>query len=176
MIPTNCGNYHHILNVYTLGHCLYSVTQLTPAINNPRDEHMVATKRVLRYLKRSPDLCEVREGFYPSRVYRWRQQRLSEQVSVRFRSLTHFCRRTTAMEFEKATGGALSSCQLECIALAHASQEAVRMSDLLSNLPSPKFLVCRSARITWALFNYKVLRHLCQGLDTYVRDTILYVS
>ena len=177
MIPTNCGNYHHILNVYTLGHCLYSVTQLTPAINNPRDEHMVATKRVLRYLKRWPHLCEVREGFYPSRVYKWRQPRLSEQVSVRFRLLIHFCRRTTAMEFEKATGGALSSCQLEYIALlAHASQKAVRMSDLLSNLPSPKFLVCRSTRITRALFNYKVLRHLCQGLDTYVRDTILYVS
>lgn len=80
------------------------------------------------------------------------------------------------MEFEKATGGPLSSCQLECIELAHASQEAVRMSDLLSNLPSPKFLVCRSTRITWALFNYKVLRHLCQELDTYVRDTILCVS
>ena len=145
MIPTNCGNYHHILNVYTLGHCLYSVTQLTPAINNPRDEHMVATKRVLRYLKRSPDLCEVREGFYPSWVYRWRQQRLSEQVSVRFRSLTHFCRRTTAMEFEKATGGALSSCQLECIALAHASQKPYVCLTCYQTYLPPNFL-CAEAR------------------------------
>ena len=31
--------------------------QLTRAVNNPWDEHMVATKRVLRYRTGTPDLC-----------------------------------------------------------------------------------------------------------------------
>ena len=35
----------------------YSVMQLTRAMSNPKDEHMVAAKRVLRYLKGTPDLC-----------------------------------------------------------------------------------------------------------------------
>ena len=34
----------------------YSVMQLTRAMSNPKDEHMVAAKRVLRYLG-TPDLC-----------------------------------------------------------------------------------------------------------------------
>ena len=35
----------------------YSVMQLTRAMSNPKDENMVAAKRVLRYLKGTPDLC-----------------------------------------------------------------------------------------------------------------------
>ena len=48
----------------------YVVMQLTRAMNNPKDEHMVAAKRVLRYLKGTPDLCEVvLEEFHPSRMF-----------------------------------------------------------------------------------------------------------
>ena len=35
----------------------YSVVQLTRTMSNPKDEHMVAVKRVLRYLKGTPNLC-----------------------------------------------------------------------------------------------------------------------
>ena len=45
----------------------YSVMQLTRAMSNPKDEHMVAASRVLQYLKGTPDLCvRYSEGFYPS--------------------------------------------------------------------------------------------------------------
>ena len=35
----------------------YSVMQLTRAMSNPKDQHVVATKRVFGYLKKTPDLC-----------------------------------------------------------------------------------------------------------------------
>ena len=42
--------------IYSSTGVAYSVTQLTRAMSNPKDEHMVASKRVLRYLKGTPDL------------------------------------------------------------------------------------------------------------------------
>ena len=45
------------------------VMQLTWAMSNPRDEYVVAVKRLLQYLKGTPDLCEVLERFYPSRMF-----------------------------------------------------------------------------------------------------------
>ena len=35
----------------------YSVMQLTRVMSNPKDGHMVAAKRILRYLKGTSDLC-----------------------------------------------------------------------------------------------------------------------
>ena len=48
----------------------YYVMQLTRAMSDPKDRNMVATKRVLRYLKgNAGSLCEVLERFYPSRIF-----------------------------------------------------------------------------------------------------------
>ena len=45
------------LSSITRWNIAYSVMQLTRARSNPKDEHMAAAQRVLRYLKRTPDLC-----------------------------------------------------------------------------------------------------------------------
>ena len=48
----------------------YSIMQLTRAMSNPKGEHMVTAKRVLRYFKGTPgSLCEVLEGIYHSRIF-----------------------------------------------------------------------------------------------------------
>ena len=54
-------------------------------------------------------------------------------------------------------------------------QPRSRMSDLLSGLTFPCFILCTCTRTTWELFSYEVL-HSRQGPNTFVRDTILCAS
>ena len=64
---------------------------------------------------------------------------------------------------------ALSSCESEYIALASASQEAVYLSDLLSELTFPQFSSVQMYETTWELFSYHVLQYSRQGPNTLVR-------
>ena len=99
--------------------------QLTWAMSNPKDEHMVAAKRALRYLKGTPDLCEVLEGFY---LHGYSDASHSDDPNnSRYVSgyLYMFAGGPVTWSSKKQPVVALSSCESEYIGLANASQEAV---------------------------------------------------
>ena len=118
----------------------YSVVQLTRAMSNPRDEHIIAAKRVLRHLEGTPDLY----------VRYWKDFTLHGYSDAshsddpnNYRSVSGylymFAGGPVTWSSKKQPVVAFSSCESEYIALVYESQEAVHLSDLLSEPTFPQF-------------------------------------
>ena len=96
---------------------------------------MVAAKRVLRYLKGTPDLCVRYSNDFTLYGY--------SDASHNSRSVSGYLYMLAGgpvtSSSKKQPVVALSSCESEYIALAYASQEAVHLPDLLSEVTFPQF-------------------------------------
>ena len=102
---------------------------------------MVAAKRVLRYLKGTPDLCVRYSKDFT--LHGRSDASHSDDPNNNSRSVSGyfymFARGPVTRSSKKQPVVALSSCESEHLALAYASQEAVYMSDLLGELTFPQF-------------------------------------
>ena len=101
-------------------------------MSNPSDEHMVAAKRVLRYLMGTPDLC-VR--YSKDFTRHWCSDASHRDDPIHSRRVSGAC---TCLQEEPVVE--FSSCESECIALAYSSWKAVHLSDSLSEFAFPQFL------------------------------------
>ena len=114
--------------------------QLTRAMSNPKDEHVVAAKRVLRYLEGTPDLCVRYSKDFTLHGYSDASHSDDPNNSRSVSGYLYmFAGGPVTWSSKKQPVVALSSCESEYIALAYASQEAVYLSDLLSELTFPQF-------------------------------------
>ena len=125
-IPRNCGKSHLFIVVHTPGHCLLRNGATS---GDEQSEGWTYGRRegVLRYRKGTPDLCV----------------RYSKDVTLHWHSDASHSRSVPGYLYMFAGGPvtwsskkqpmvALSSCESEYIALTHAGQEAVYLSELLS--------------------------------------------
>ena len=121
----------------------YSVIQLTRAMSNPKDENMVAARRVLRYLKGTPDLCvRCSKDFTVhgnSDASHSDDPNNSRSVSG---YLYMFAGGPVTWSSKKQPVVALSSCETEYIARAYAIQEAVYLQVSVCELTFPQFASC----------------------------------
>ena len=118
----------------------YSVMQLTRAMGNPKDEHMVAAKRVLRYLKGTTDLCVRYSKDFTLHGYSDASHSDDPNNSRSVSGYLYmFAGGPVTWSSKKQQVVALSSCESEYIALAYASQEPVYLSALLSELTFTQF-------------------------------------
>ena len=144
-----------------------SKIQLTRAMSNPRDDHVLAAKNVLQHFDRAPDLCvRYTKDFTPQRysdVSHSDDPNNSRSVSG---NLYMFAGGPVTWSLKKETVVALSSFELEYIALENASQEPVYLSDLMIELTSCRFLLGRCTRPTWELFGYQILQYSRRGQNT----------
>ena len=125
---------------------------------------MVAAKRVLGYLKGTPDLCVRYSIDFTLHGYSDASHSDSPNNSRSVSGYLYmFAGRPVTWSSKKQPVDSLSSCESEYIALAYGSQEAVFMYDLSIELTFPHFLLCRCTRTTWELFSYQVLQHSRQG-------------
>ena len=109
-------------------------------MSNRTDEHMVAAKRALRYLKGTLDLC-VRYT-KDSTLHGYADARHSDDLNNSrpvSGYLYLFVGGPVAWSSKKQLVVALSSCESEYIPLTYASQESPYLSDLLSELTFPQF-------------------------------------
>ena len=138
---------------------------------------MVAAKRVLGYLKGTPDLCVRYSIDFTLHGYSDASHSDSPNNSRSVSGYLYmFAGRPVTWSSKKQPVDSLSSCESEYIALAYGSQEAVFMYDLSIELTFPHFLLCRCTRTTWELFSYQVLQHSRQGPNTFVQDTVFCAS
>ena len=107
---------------------------------------MVAAKRVLGYLKGTPDLCVRYSIDFTLHGYSDASHSDSPNNSRSVSGYLYmFAGRPVTWSSKKQPLVALLSCESEYIALAYASQKAVYMSDLLSELTFPQFF-CADVR------------------------------
>ena len=120
--------------------------QLSRAMSNPR-EHMVAAKRVFRYIKRMPNLCvRYSKDFI---LHGYSDASHSDDPNNSRSILAYLCMFAggpATWSPKKQPVVALSSCESEYIALSYASQEAVYTSDLFSALTLPRSFFCADVR------------------------------
>ena len=101
---------------------------------------MVAANRVLRYLKGTPDLCVKYSKDFTLHGYSDASHSDNPNNSRSVSGYLYmFAGRPVTWNSKKQPVDALSSCESESISLAYASQEAVYLSDLLSELTYPQF-------------------------------------
>ena len=116
----------------------YSVMQLTRAMGNPKDEHMVAAKRVLRYLKGTTDLCVRYSKDFTLHGYSDASHSDDPNNS---RSVSGYLYRFAGGPVtwrSKTTGGCTLIMRIGVYRTSRR-QPRSRMSDLLSELTFPRF-------------------------------------